>query len=128
MHPGAVLLRLELVAAALIVLLNRAELIDGPVGADVDGELLQVAVAAFRRQDKLITVLLNIVLLPVAGLVAGNQHKGRIAGGIFQPGWPWPAQRTVEEPQCFTVRDQDALIRLVMCQLNRFGRFTHKSP
>jgi hypothetical protein len=55
---GAVLLRFQLIAAALIVLLNRAELINGAVGADVDRELLQVAVAAFRRQDKLITVCL----------------------------------------------------------------------
>ena len=44
---SAILLRFELIAAALIVLLNGAELIDGTVSAYIDGELLQVAVAAF---------------------------------------------------------------------------------
>lgn len=80
---GAVLLRLQLIAAALIVLLNRAELIDGTVAAHVNGELLQITVAAFWRKDELITVLFDVVLLPVAGLVTGNEHKRRIAGRVF---------------------------------------------
>lgn len=44
---SAVLLRLKLIATALIVLLNRTKLIDGTVAAHVNGELLQVTVAAF---------------------------------------------------------------------------------
>src|SRR5690606_3556476 len=120
---SAILLRFELIAAALIVLLNGAELIDGTVSAYIDGELLQVAVAAFWRQDKLITVLLNIILLPVAGLVTGYQHKGRVAGRIFQPGGGCLLNKRVEEPQGFAVRDQDALIRLSHVPVEKIWAF-----
>ncbi len=45
-------------------------------------------------------------------LVAGNQHKRRITGGIFQPGCRSLLNERVIEPQCFTVRNQNAFIRL----------------
>ena len=109
---GAVLLRFQLIAAALIILLDGAELMDSAVPTDVDRELLEVAAAAFWRQHKIIAILLDIILLPVAGLVAGNQHKRRITGGIFQPGCRSLLNERVIEPQCFTVRNQNAFVRL----------------
>ena len=83
-----ILLGFQLITAALIVLLHRAKLMDRAITSHVNGELLQIAIAGFRRQDKVIAILFDIVLLPVAGLVAGNQHKRRITGGIFQPKLP----------------------------------------
>src|SRR5690606_21478730 len=62
---GPVLLGFQLIAAALIVLFHGAELINGAVLADVNGELLQVAVIAFWHQHKVVTILFNIILLPV---------------------------------------------------------------
>lgn len=73
-----ILLGFQLITAALIVLLHRAKLMDCAITSHVNGELLQIAIAGFRRQDKVIAILFDIVLLPVAGLVAGNQHKRRI--------------------------------------------------
>ena len=109
---GAVLLRFQLIAAALIILLDGAELMDSAVPTDVDRELLEVAAAAFWRQHKIIAILLDIILLPVAGLVAGNQHKRRVAGSVFQPGRRGLLDERVIEPQRFTIRNEDALIRL----------------
>jgi hypothetical protein len=39
---------------------------DSAVPTDVDRELLEVAAAAFWRQHKIIAILLDIILLPVA--------------------------------------------------------------
>ena len=85
---------------------------DGAVPTDVDRELLQVTAAAFRRQHKIIAVLFDIVLLPVTGLVAGNQHKRRVAGSIFQPGRRSLLNERVVEPQRFAIRDKNAFIWL----------------
>ncbi|STL36114.1 Uncharacterised protein [Escherichia coli] len=67
-----ILLGFQLITAALIVLLHRAKLMDCAITSHVNGELLQIAIAGFRRQDKVIAILFDIVLLPVAGLVAGQ--------------------------------------------------------
>ena len=86
--------------------MNRA------VTTHVNGELLQITATVFRGQNKIIAVLLNIVVLPVAGLIAGNQHKRRVAGRIFQPGGGSLLNKRVIEPQRFAVGNQHAFIRL----------------
>ena len=122
------MLGLELVAATLVVLLNRTKLINGSVGAHVDGELFQVAITAFRRQNKLITILFDIVLLPVAGLVTRNQHERRIAGRVFQPSRGSLLDKRVVEPQGLTVRNQDALIRLSHMPVKQIRAFYPQIP
>ena len=85
---------------------------DRPVPPNIDSKLLQVTAAGFWRQHEIIAVLLNVVLLPVAGLVTRNQHKRRVARGVFQPGRSRLLNKRVKEPQRFTIGNQDALVRL----------------
>ena len=62
---SAILLAFQLVIAALAILLDSTEAVDGPAGRHLDGELFQVAVAVLRCQFKIVTLLFDILLLPV---------------------------------------------------------------
>ncbi|CAY74846.1 hypothetical protein EPYR_02466 [Erwinia pyrifoliae DSM 12163] len=106
-----ILLAFQGIATALPVLFNGAELVNGSVLRHIDGELFQVAIGRFRRQREIVTFLCHMILFPVTGLIAGDKHKRRVAGGIFQQTGANLLNERVVEPQGFTIRDEDAFIR-----------------
>ena len=108
---GAVLLRFQLIAAALIILLDGAELMDSAVPTDVDRELLEVAAAAFGVSTKSSPFCLILYCCQSLDWLRAISINGVLLVASFSRRRGLLDERVIE-PQRFTIRNEDALIRL----------------